>query len=91
MDSLIHRQARMASGAAISFLRPTPFVAPLKRSVIHVGSQAVVSWSSSVTGFTLQTNGNPAAGTWGNYAGQIVNNTITNSLPAGNLFFRLKQ
>ena len=32
-----------------------------------------------------------AAGNWGNYTGTIINNTITNSPPAGNLFFRLKQ
>jgi len=54
-------------------------------------NQAVVSWPSSVTGWTLQTNHSLAAGAWGNYAGLIINNAATNSPPVGNLFFRLKQ
>ncbi|HEY3861630.1 MAG TPA: hypothetical protein VGO59_07070 [Verrucomicrobiae bacterium] len=55
------------------------------------GRQVIVSWPSSVTGFTLQTNNNLATGVWGNFTGPAVNNTVTNSLPSGNLFFRLKQ
>jgi hypothetical protein len=55
------------------------------------GNQAIVSWSPSVTGWTLQTNNNLATGTWGNYAGAVVNNCVTNAPPRGNLFFRLKQ
>jgi hypothetical protein len=58
-------------------------------SITYVGNQAVVSWSSSAIGWTLQTNSNLAAGIWGNYLGSIVNNSITNSPPKGNLFFRL--
>ena len=60
-------------------------------TITYVGGQAVVSWSPSVTGWTLQTNNNLAAGTWGNYAGQVVNNRVTNAPPIGNVFFRLKQ
>jgi hypothetical protein len=60
-------------------------------TITHVGNQAIVSWSPSVTGWTLQTNNNLATGTWGNYAGSVTNNIVTNSPPAGNLFFRLKQ
>jgi len=60
-------------------------------SITYSGNQAIVSWPISVTGFTLQTNDDLTVGTWGNYAGSIVNNTTTNSLPSGNLFFRLKQ
>ncbi len=52
-------------------------------------NQAVVSWPPSVTGWTLQTNSNPSTANWGNYLGTIVNNTVTNSPPTGNLFFRL--
>jgi hypothetical protein len=58
-------------------------------TITHFGSQAIVSWPPSVTGWTLQTNANLATPTWGNYLGAIVNNTVTNSPPKGNLFFRL--
>jgi hypothetical protein len=58
-------------------------------TIIHAGNQAVVSWPSSVTGWTLQTNANLAATTWGNYLGTVVNNSVTNAPPKGNLFFRL--
>ena len=60
-------------------------------TITYSGNQAIVSWSPSVTGWTLQTNNNLATGTWGNYAGQVSNNRVTNSPPSGNLFFRLKQ
>ena len=35
--------------------------------ITHVGNQAMLSWDSSVTGWTLQTNNNLSTGTWGNY------------------------
>ena len=60
-------------------------------TITHVGNQAIVSWSPSVTGWTLQTNANLATPTWGNYLGSVVNNSVTNAPPKGNLFFRLKQ
>src|ERR1035438_65513 len=60
-------------------------------TITHVGNQAVVSWSPSVTGWTLQTNANLATPTWGNYLGTVVNNSVTNAPPKGNVFFRLKQ
>ena|SRR5579871_4904828 len=60
-------------------------------TITYGSNQAVVSWPSSVTGWTLQTNNNLATGAWGNYAGVIINNVVTNSPPVGNLFFRLKQ
>jgi len=55
------------------------------------GNQAIVSWPSSVTGWTLQTNNDLIRGVWGNYAGTVNGNSVTNSPPTGNLFFRLKQ
>jgi hypothetical protein len=58
-------------------------------TITHVGNQAIVSWSPSVTGWTLQTNANLATPTWGNYISAIVNNSVTNAPPKGNLFFRL--
>ena len=60
-------------------------------SITYSGNQAIVSWSSSVSGWTLQTNNNLATGTWGNYPGTIVNNSVTNSPPSGNVFFRLSK
>ena len=60
-------------------------------TITHFGNQAVISWPLVVTGWTLQTNNNLATGTWGNYLGAVVNNSVTNAPPIGNLFFRLKQ
>jgi hypothetical protein len=60
-------------------------------SIGYSGNQAIVSWDSSVTGWTLQTNSNLSTGAWGNYLGAVVNNSVTNSPPAGNVFFRLTQ
>ena len=59
-------------------------------SISEVGSQTVISWPASVTGFTLQTNNNLVTGSWGNYSGPVVNNRVTNSATAGALFFSLK-
>jgi len=60
-------------------------------TITYRGNQAVVSWPASVSGWTLQTNANLATPTWGNYLGMVVNNSITNAPPKGNLYFRLKQ
>ena len=35
-------------------------------TITYIGNQAIVSWSPSVTGWTLQTNANLATPTWGN-------------------------
>lgn len=56
---------------------------------ISAGNQVIVSWPSTVSGWTLQTNNNLATGAWGNYLGSVGNNSATNSHPAGTLFFRL--
>lgn len=68
---------------------PTPGAPGL--TITLAGHQAIVSWSPSVTGWTLQTNVNLASAAWGNYAGTIVNNSATISLPKGNVYFRLSQ
>jgi hypothetical protein len=64
-------------------------------TITYVGNQAIVSWPSPSVGFTLQTNGNLATGTWVNYGGIVGDNgtikTVTNSPPTGTLFFRLKK
>jgi hypothetical protein len=59
--------------------------------ITHVGNQAIISWDPAATGWTLQTNNNLTTGTWGNYLGAVVNNSVTNSPPTGTVFFRLKQ
>ena len=60
-------------------------------TITYVGNQAIISWDPSVTGWTLQTNNNLSTGAWGNYPGAIVNNSVTNAPPTGNVFFRLTQ
>ena len=60
-------------------------------TISYAANQAVVSWSPSATGWTLQTNSNLSTGNWGNYLGVVVNNSVTNAPPTGNVFFRLKQ
>jgi hypothetical protein len=61
----------------------------LSLTVTRAGNQVVVSWPPTVTGWTLQTNANLAAPTWGNYSGVIVSNSVTNIPSAANVFFRL--
>ena len=58
-------------------------------TITHIGNKAIVSWDQAVTGWTLQTNVNLTTPTWGNYLGIVVNNSVTNSPPPMNLFFRL--
>jgi hypothetical protein len=58
-------------------------------SITYAGNQAIISWPVSVTGYTLQTNNNLAAASWGNYTGTVVNNSTTNAPPKGTVFFRL--
>jgi hypothetical protein len=78
---------KLAVGEAAFFnIKSEP---PPELAVIYANNQAVISWPSTVSPWTLQTNTALAAGTWGNYAGMVVNNTVTNSSPKGNLFFRL--
>ena len=60
-------------------------------TITYGSNQAIVSWPSTVTGWTLQTNSNLATTNWGNYLGTIVNNSTTNSPPKGTVFFRLTQ
>ncbi len=65
--------------------------APVLTITYSGGTTAMVSWPPSVTGWTLQTNNNLAAGTWGKYLGSVVNNSATVPSKVGNLFFRLTQ
>jgi uncharacterized repeat protein (TIGR03803 family) len=74
------------NGTVFSLSLPLP-----QLTITYVGNQSIVSWPSPVTGWTLQTNNNLVTGTWGNYAGSVSNNSVTNSPPRGNIFFRLMQ
>ena len=69
--------------------------APLLSIRVTAPNTVVVSWPSPSTGFLLQTNNNLATGNWNNYDGTVGDNgtvkSVTNSPPAGNLFFRLKK
>ena len=60
-------------------------------TITHIGNKAIVSWDPTISGWTLQTNVNLATATWGNYQGTVVNNSVTNTPPPKNLFYRLKQ
>ena len=64
---------------------------PPSLSITQTGGQAIVSWNSIATGWTLQTNVNLATARWSDYVGTIVNNSVTNSAASGNLFYRLKK
>jgi hypothetical protein len=88
-DAMTGGNYSLTGGFWSLFAMQTPG-APLL-TITYSGNQAIVSWPLSATGWTLQTNNNLATGIWGNYAGSVVNNRATNSPPAGNLFFRLKQ
>ena len=58
-------------------------------TITYAANQAIVSWPSTVTGWTLQTNASLTSGIWGAYSGNIVNNSATISPPTGKQFFRL--
>jgi hypothetical protein len=67
-------------------------IAPLLLTIADTNNEAIVTWSPSVTGWTLQTNNNLATGAWGaliTNTGTFTDNSATNAPPKGNLFFRL--
>lgn len=66
-----------------------PSEPPTSLTIIYTNNQAIVSWPSSVSGSTLQTNATLTTTNWGNYSGTMINNTATYSPATGNLFFRL--
>jgi hypothetical protein len=82
-DSVPTLNLGYAAFLKIQHLPPNPLIISL------AGDQAVISWPSSLSNWTLWTNNDFAGETWGKYTGPIVNNTVTTSTSAGNLFFRL--
>ena len=71
---------------ALSDSPPEP---PTSLTIIYTNNQAIVSWPSSVSGWTLQTNHDLTTGSWNNYGGPVIGKTVTNSPTKGDLFFRL--
>jgi uncharacterized repeat protein (TIGR03803 family) len=63
---------------------------PTSLTITYSSNHAIVSWPPSVAGWTLQTNNNPATGTWSNYTGTVTGNCVTNSSAIGKVYFRLK-
>src|ERR1039458_940445 len=62
-------------------------------SITHSGNSVIVSWPTPSASWTLQQNGNLPGGSWAT-SGYLVStnggiNSITITLSAGNLFFRL--
>ena len=64
-------------------------VPPPSLSIIYSNNQAIVSWPPYASEWTLQTNNNLTTGTWSNYLGSIINNSVTNLSATGTLFYRL--
>ena len=57
-----------------------------------LGNTLIVSWPSFATGYELETNESLGTTNWASFGnGTESNNSVTSSLPAGNLFFRLRQ
>jgi hypothetical protein len=52
----------------------TPMPVPL--TITPSGNQVTISWQSSATDFTLQTNSDLATDNWGDYAGAITNQAL---------------
>ena len=55
------------------------------------GNNLILSWPSYATGYVLQTNGDLGTTNWANFGNGADNNSVTSSLPAENLFYRLQQ
>jgi len=65
---------------------------PVSLNLRQTNGNLTASWPSPSTGFTLQTNGNLASGTWANYGTPTddgTNRSTTIPSPSGDLFFRL--
>jgi len=73
--------------ATPAFSRTADFSIPLL-SITNSGGQAVVSWPPTAAGWTLQTNGDLASGSWVHYQGVVSNDAVIMPV-VGTLFFRL--
>jgi hypothetical protein len=71
-----------------AFLNITTILPPAL-SIAYLNNKVIVSWPLSYANWILQTNGDLTSGSWGNYPGLIVNNSVTNLPVGGKLFYRL--
>lgn len=78
-----------ANKGVVFSLVDTPPEPPATLTIVYADTEAVVSWPSTASGWTLQTNTDLATDAWGDYAGPIAGNATTNLEMSGNLFFRL--
>ncbi|MFO1498677.1 MAG: hypothetical protein U1G07_09835 [Verrucomicrobiota bacterium] len=60
----------------------------LKAAPKTSGRPGIVSWPAS--GWTLQSNSRLATGSWSNYEGSILSNSVISPIVQGDLFFRLR-
>jgi len=71
-------------GTAQVIVVPVP---PL--SIAKLGDKVIVSWPTTGMSYSLQTNSDLFTSNWIKYNDTIIDNSVTNSLPNGNLFYRL--
>ncbi len=66
---------------------------PVQLSIARSGSNAVLSWPATATGFTLRSTGNLSAGTWQTNSPPPVLNgavfTVTEQIGPNNKFYQL--
>jgi sugar lactone lactonase YvrE len=74
-----------------NYLLFQPASAATKLTIRYSKNQVIISWPTSGTGFTLETNSNLSTTNWGNYSAAIINNSVTNVPSQARLFFRLVQ
>jgi hypothetical protein len=75
---------------AINVIAQRYFLLPPSLSVSLSGTSVMVSWSPSVTGYTLESSSSLATGSWTPVSG-VINNSLTTNSPAGARFYRLKK
>ena len=79
-----------------AFEIPTVGVSPPQLTIIHSGTDVVLTWPTNATGYTLQSTTNlMSSAVWGTVspAPIVVNskNTVTNSISGKQIFYRLSQ
>jgi hypothetical protein len=62
-------------------------------SAVLSGAKFIISWPSSASGYSLQQSTNLSTTNWTAFSGTVFSNgatmSVTNSLQAGNVFYRL--
>jgi hypothetical protein len=58
-------------------------------SITKLGDKVIVSWPTTGMSYSLQTNSDLRTSNWIKYNDTIIDNSVTNSLLNGNLFYRL--